>query len=178
MSDGESVGNKHGKCSENKEGPAVVLVAEDVGRAEDGARVHVDAAVVLVLGAAVVLVARHAVVVRLDGQLLQAHRHAAVCQLLRADAVRERLVVGVGLEDAPRRLGRPLPADLLLRALPDVTVPQAACVAERDPGRLWSVPPQERRFLFLFVLKGGKVNRVAMFEQVYKCKRKDPSCQQ
>ena len=140
--------DKHSKRSENKEGPAVVLVAEDVGRAEDRGRVHVDAAVVLVLRAAVVLVARHAVVVRLDGQLLQTDCHAAVRQLLRADAVRERLVVGVGLENAPRRLGRPLPAELLVRALPDIAVVQAARVAERDPERLWSVPPQERRFLF------------------------------
>lgn len=103
---------------------------------------------VLVLGAAVVLVARHAVVVHLDRQVLQADCHAAVRQLLRADAVGERLVVGVGLEDAPRRLGGPLPAELLVRALPDIPVVQPARVAERDPERLGRVPPQERCSLF------------------------------
>ena len=138
-----------------------------------------DATMVLVLRAAVVLVARHAVVVRLDGQLVQAHRHTAVRQLLRADAVGERLVVCVGLKNAPRRLGSPLPAQLLVRTLPDITVVQAARVAERDPERLWGVPPQERRFLFCLFLHQSKMRvKICSVTKAWKCKRKDPSYHQ
>ena len=140
--------DKHHEDGEEKERPAVVLVAKGVVGAEHGRRVHLDGAVVPALAPAVALVvARDAKVVCLDGKVLEAQAVLAARKHRRREAAWQRRVAAVCLDHADLGLGCPLKLDVLVRPHPVVLRVQRRCVAEREALDLARVPLQERRRL-------------------------------
>lgn len=145
--------DKHGEECEDKERPAVVLVAKGVVGAEDRRRVHLDGAVVVVLVAALAFLVRDAKEVCLDGEVLDAHLVLAALLHLRAEARGQHVALAVGLHHTDLVLGRPLKLHHLVRAHPVDLRVQRAGVAEREAPHLCCVPLEERRRLLAHPLQ-------------------------
>jgi len=126
---------------EDKDGEAVVLVAQNSVGAEKAASVHVDPA--LIGGAALAVVAiivTDAEVVSIDGQVLNSDDFVAIGGLLCLEASLQRLVFGIALLDKLGVLSGPLEADAVEGASPDIVGAQTLVLSESDSGLISDEP--------------------------------------